>query len=92
MIMSSENTGMLLTTLGEMQTRSVQEQNATRLKDSIMPSQRRDFYSILSETFCKPLCKIVPKMHKSPDLFCASVAELLLRGHEVAGNDFAAVK
>lgn len=38
MIMSLENTAVLLMALGEMQTRSVQEQNVTRLKTPIMPS------------------------------------------------------
>lgn len=38
MIMSLENTVILLMALGEMQTRSVQEQNVTRLKPPIMPS------------------------------------------------------
>lgn len=33
-----ENTVILLTALDEMQTRSVQEQNVTRLKRPIMPS------------------------------------------------------
>lgn len=38
MTMSLENTVILLTALAEMQTRSVQKQNVTRLKSPIMPS------------------------------------------------------